>query len=214
VYGIHERSLIALWAPVVALLGAAMALLAPMGLDSAVESQGPAHVAGEKVKLPQGTPARPRLSSPAPRVRGEIGPPREASRGDEPRATALELSVGPDNDVTLIDARSLGFRVELGDGRIMVVPAGRLRIEAEASRYKPATRSAVSRQLSAIDPLRMLGQADPFPFERALVLELRDGDRVEVATNFDEHWQSGEGYRMGKQATLTPRGVPLIRLLR
>jgi hypothetical protein len=111
----------------------------------------------------------------------------------------------------LRDAATAGFEVALDDGRVMRVPAGRIRLLGRLTKEE-------------VDMERMLDQVDLtghatrdgreyFPHDHALGLTLQPGDRVEVLGQVElgaDTAQAG-GYR-ANAGVLVPVGVPVLRV--
>jgi hypothetical protein len=171
------------------------AVLSPMMGDSE-KGSGEEEIFVRRVGTTYGPWPRQELA----RVTGQI-------RTRHPAAAVLvELSLSQ-GEVTLRDAVSHGFTVEIDGGRSVVVPASRIRIAGKFS-LENLPRREVREHLALLDPAQGRSTETPFPFDRAQTLHLRDGDRITLAAaGFDESWDGDSGYRVGRGVTLRPRGL-------
>jgi hypothetical protein len=113
--------------------------------------------------------------------------------------------------VVLRDAITGGFALRLDEGSVVLVPPGRMRLQAE----RPGYPSGIRR-----NGLRYLKQLYPVPFPQALELELfpftdgeeylvRSGDRLECLNEL----LPVVGERTPARPPLQPRGIPRFRQL-
>lgn len=109
----------------------------------------------------------------------------------------------------LFAGASGGFTVELDDGRVLEVPAGRIRVDG--ARWARAS-SVEARELA--ERLDHRGDADPhppIPADRARVAVLAVGDRVAITASLERAPGEGGGYREGA-SRLVARGVPTVTI--
>jgi len=194
----------------VGLFGALAIMLSPMLKDKQLEIEGYPEPEGELILRVRGCTTRPTMPSDHPPLIGTVVALAGAGDADDQRAELWELRTDA-GEVTLRDAHSSGFAVELDDGRRLVVPAGRVRIDVKPSRLKYLPLTEARLRLRMIDPRDSGSEHEPIPFQRQLARSLRDGDRVEVRTPFVESIEVDGGYRSAAEVTLTASGVPWLR---
>jgi len=113
--------------------------------------------------------------------------------------------------VVLRDAVTSGFALRLDEGSVVLVPAGRIRLEAE----RPGFPSGIRR-----NGIRYLKELYPVPFPQALELDpfrftdgeeylIRSGDRLEILNELPPI----AGERTPARPPLQPRGLPRFRQL-
>ncbi len=160
-----------------------------------------------------------------PRVRGQLlrGSVEALPGGPPEVGFALELRHrgALREGLMLREGASRGFEVALEEGGRAHVPAGRLRLEGPAGREQGIDRAELERYLGSLDPQHAAARdaqeayEDPLPFTRAVRLELRAGDRVELQGSFERRVLPGAnvGYREAAPSLLVASGVVLVRLL-
>lgn len=119
-------------------------------------------------------------------------------------------------DVVWREAATVGFFVRLDDGAQVVVQAGRLRFDVDRQRAYYAPRAQVAEYLPAGLGIRIAGEPDFIPFDRALEDVLRPADRVELVGTVEVHEdrRTPRAWRRDPVPTvLMPVGIPLIRRL-
>jgi hypothetical protein len=112
----------------------------------------------------------------------------------------------------LRDACTAGFEVMLDDGRILKIPAGRVRILGKRERVD--TDSAkIEDFVQSIDPERDQAPRPRFPYDFARAVTIDPGDRVEILGDVEiaADATSTSGYR-ANAAFVTPMGVPVLRV--
>jgi hypothetical protein len=123
--------------------------------------------------------------------------------------------------VMLRDGASLGFEVMLEDGERAHVPAGRIRLEGARAAERGLDRALLDRYLATLDPLRppelveKEPYEDPLPFTRAVLFELRAGDRVELQGDFERRApvDAPVAYREAPPSVWVARGVVSVQLV-
>lgn len=161
---------------------------------------------------------------------------RPRARGAVLRGTVVGLADAPDRigfgltlrhrgalreGVMLRDGASLGFEVVLEDGERAHVPPGRIRLEAARTSERGIDRELLDRYLATLDPLRppeiveKERYEDPLPFTRAVLLELRAGDRVELQGEFERRVlvDAPVSYREAPRSLWVARGVVSVRIV-
>ncbi len=110
----------------------------------------------------------------------------------------------------LRDAVTAGFDVQLDDGRVVRVPAGRIAVRGKLQK-EPVTEERLERYLREVDPSRATESRDLFPHDFARALVVRPGDRVDVLGELEPlaDASGSSGYR-ANAGVLAPVGVPKI----
>ena len=132
-------------------------------------------------------------------------------------ATSLATKSGPwGAEATMLrDAATIGFTVQLDDGRRVQVPAGPMVLDMRNAEQVSAPAGAVGRYLTAIDPTATGDDLLPFPYDKVRERLLRPGDRVEIIGPVEatvDVSAAPTGYRDAAATVLTPAGVPRLRL--
>ncbi|WP_437659268.1 hypothetical protein [Sorangium sp. So ce1182] len=172
-----------------------------------------------------GTVRRPRRATRRPRMGmdGSIGTVVADDRPpSEPCARLVILKLAPyqGGGVTLRDAWSEGFEVELADGQRVHVPAGRIRLDGPRRSERELPEDEIEAHLRRVDPLRAPGARgepdDLFPYVEGRVIALRPGDRVKIVGEIGPDVAHEPGtYRVpAPLPRVRPRGVPHLRFLR
>jgi hypothetical protein len=151
---------------------------------------------------PQGAIA---LPVPRQRVEGKV------TAGE---AWGIELTHGDalGSKVTLRDGGTPGFQLTLDDGKVIHVPAGRVRLDGEGAKVdgQAAARRA--------DPeYREHDDHAVIPWERAEEVRVAVGDRVELLGPLDQRPDPDAlagGYRDAAPSILVPAGIARLRILR
>lgn len=109
------------------------------------------------------------------------------------------------------DARSAGFDVALDDGRVLRVPAGRIRVASGLVRVD-ADRSKLDELIAGIDRARQ-DEKTVFPYDFARALTIEEGDHVEVMGEITHSASAAaEGNYRTNAAIMEPVGVPYLRV--
>jgi hypothetical protein len=137
---------------------------------------------------PRGTAVRPEPPAGRESHAGRVA--ERAGRG--PAAEALELALD-DGRVTLRDARSLGFEVALDSGQTLLVPAGRVRLQAPAGAARSPEAARLEAWLRDVAPAGRCREL--FPRRRAAEVVVRPGDRVRVVAETSFEKLQGPAYR-------------------
>jgi len=156
--------------------------------------------------------------------RGRIRQARVLTAIGRTRGLILECKRAFGSRVMLRDGRTGGLTLQLDDGSSVHIPAGPLRVEGPAALADHLTPSQVAPFLRRVDPLRDQRDAlsppppteDPIPWERALEINVKEGDRVELCGELDwepDPQQPGGGYRSAPATIAVPRGPCLLRLV-
>jgi hypothetical protein len=109
----------------------------------------------------------------------------------------------------LRDARTAGFEVQLDDGRLLHVPAGRLRIVSRLEKVD-VDRSRLGDVAAELGGRRDAAERALFPFDHARGLTVGPGDRVDVLGEVETSPDATTGYRAAE--ILKPVGVPVLRV--
>ena len=114
----------------------------------------------------------------------------------------------------LRDAATGGFDVETADGRVVRIPAGRLRVVGKLARDQ-VDEARVGAFLGGVDPAAASGEDEPvFPYDEARAVVVAPGDEVEIlgelGTSVDT--TASHAYR-ASAGILVPVGLPVIRVL-
>jgi hypothetical protein len=134
-------------------------------------------------------------------------------------AYAIELQLdGPwGTRVMFRDAVTLGFDVVLESGGLARVPAGRFRLPGPMRQLVDFDNRAIEDHLREFDEAHDPGLLfDPLRYNVVAESVLVPGDRVQLASTFEPEVNPravATSYRDQARALLTPRGVPVIRLL-
>lgn len=113
----------------------------------------------------------------------------------------------------LRDAATAGFEVDLDDGRVLRVPAGRIQVVGPLPRVH-AERTRLEGVLGQIAP-GAPGAPELFPFDRVKGQTIGPGDRIELLGEVQHaaDASSSGGYR-AHAGVLSPVGVPVLRVVR
>jgi hypothetical protein len=134
-------------------------------------------------------------------------------------AWALELHfVGYWGDRTMYrDAITSGFEVELDDGRLARVAAGRIRLLGPLQQVIDLDNLSLEEHLSRVDREHPNRRAfDPLRYNVVAEAMLLAGDRVELMSRFEPEPTTRAmptGYRDPAPSILVARGIPVLRLL-
>lgn len=152
--------------------------------------------------------------SPSTRVlRGTItdATPTTAPLSETPCA-AWSVVIGVDRasegPIMLRDGATAGLMLTLDDGRTVSIPAGRIRVHADGTKY-----DVRDEYLRRIDPEYTRTDATPvIPAERAREARLVVGDKVEIISGLAERFDPNApaGYREAPQTQLVIEGVPTL----
>jgi hypothetical protein len=152
------------------------------------------------------------------RVIGEPEMPVPIGERSRCLAYAIELAESRllGRDVMLRDAVTGGFEIALDDGRIVRVPAGRLRLEGPTTWRKRDEVEGAIGWVRKLDPKWVADEEfSPIPFDEVGEATLGPGDRVAIPNELDavaDPTRAG-GYRDAAMA-LAPVGVPRVRITR
>jgi len=151
------------------------------------------------------------------RVRGTVLESKELGQnpitGDACVGWAAELSSKRwfAHHVMLRDGESYGFDVELADGEVVRVPAGRLRLDRGGDEERP---EYLDGYLATVDPQHDRDALEPaIPFDSASVVTVRPGDKIELAGELHRapDPDAGETYRGAAAMVLVPTETIAIR---
>jgi hypothetical protein len=147
-------------------------------------------------------------------------------------AVELRLLSRGEERVMYRDAVTCGFEIELDDGERARVPPGRVRLLGPLRQVVDFDNPGIERYLRGTEargqapPPWMSGDTsvpgeripsllDPLRYDVVAEATISPGDRVELASPFEPEVSGHEetGYRDPAPTVLTPRGVPVLRLL-
>jgi len=138
------------------------------------------------------------------------------------RAAAFSLRLlrkkSHQSELMLSDGEGGGMTLETDSGETIIIPPGRLRLEAPEARLREAPAEGVGCYLDALngDYLADPQELELIPYDRAEEATLRVGDRVEVRGRLERRadpTREASGYRDASAGVLVPRGVPRLKLL-
>lgn len=111
------------------------------------------------------------------------------------------------------DARTAGLEVALDDGRILQIPAGRVRILGKREKVSSAENEKIQQLVKSLDPKAPLVNArDLFPFDHVRAVTIAPGDRVEVLGELGMAADTrATGYRESA-GVVVPIGTPILRV--
>ena len=151
-------------------------------------------------------------------ARGRVVRPAGTPEGEATVvACSLELTVDFDAAVTLHYGWCDEIEILLADGATLIVPAGRVHLDAPRHVWEEPDRELVEEVLESVDPVHGhygSRHLDPFPHTDEGLLRLRAGDDVVVFGRLRDRMLSAEGgaYRtQASSSTLVTITPPLIR---
>lgn len=113
----------------------------------------------------------------------------------------------------LRDAATAGFEIELADGRVVRVPAGRLRILGKRGKEEAVERERLDAFLREAAPGDTGEDRRLFPYEHVRALVLSPGDRVELLGDLEPSADPAAAHAYRASAgVLIPIGVPVVRV--
>ena len=124
-------------------------------------------------------------------------------------------------DITLRDAATIGFDVQLDSGDIVRIPAGRIALNMHGAGKlsdDETIKSSINAHIELIDPHHSKSSVRAVPWDRAHLRLIELGARVElrgdIARAPDPDAAKGpSGYREAAASILVPSGVPQLVLI-